>query len=130
MADEKLVATLRLLFANYKNDYDSCLKIGEALEKALGDRTFVVGREMLERQHCYCAYWISPEVFTERLESNDEVFTGDRAELEKAAQDAWSNIPDGIYETMGYHIDDYIDKWREKGLVVAKETAHSQNATG
>lgn len=115
-ADKKLVAALRLLFdglphdtiaasinAVYENYYDS----------------FNLALTMQEQRHCYSAYFISPGDLRERIEeSGEEVFVGTDAELQAAAQSLFFSVPDGIYETMGYHFDDKIAEWRKEGLVV------------
>jgi hypothetical protein len=38
----------------------------------------------------------------------------DDSVLEAAAHEAYMNTPDGIYETMGYHMDDWIKEWRRR----------------
>jgi hypothetical protein len=111
--NDALTCSLRLLF-----DGKPAAEIAESIGAALGDNWFVVTQQIQEANHCYSCYWLTPDEFHEKLDCNDEVFVGDEAEINGATIEAWQTIPDGVYETMGYHLDDFIQGWRKKGLIV------------
>lgn len=116
--NDALATSLLLLFDNKTED-----EIAGALHGALGGRAFEVTRKVQETHlDTYSAYWISPEEFIERIEDDQwGKFVGTRKDLIDAVRRAYDETPYGIYETMGYHLDDYIAEFRKKGLIVDAE---------
>jgi len=111
MTDPTLVTTLRLLF-----DGKEYKELAQALNEALGEKYFIVSRDMQEQKHVYSMYWVSPDEFEDRLvEHHGEVFIGPSSELELAAYACVANAPDSIYETVGYHLDNIIEEFRKNG---------------